>query len=823
MTTLPARPALDRRTGSDVACSHCSLPVPAGLVEHASTEQFCCGACRIAYAAIRECGLDAYYELRRRLEVDPSPASASGSRFAEFDDPVFADRHIRPMPDGLRTCELYLEGVHCAACVWLVERLTRVVPGVVAARLDLGRSLVTLVWDPNAAELSAVARGLDRLGYRPHPATQHHARESRRQADRAALIRIGVAGACMGNVMLLAAALYSGMLDGIEESTRHAFRLLSAAIGLVAIFWPGRVFFQGALAAMRARTWHLDMPIAIALGAGTVTGVFFAIRGEGEIYFDSVTMLVFLLLFGRWLQERGMRAAADSIDLRNALTPATTHRVDADGTCRDVPTDAIEAGDTVEVRVGETCPVDGVIVRGTSHIDQAVLTGEPRPIAVGVGDAVPAGAVNTASVLRVRAEAVGVNTRIGRVLESIARLSRERLPVIGRAERVAKPFVVTVTSLAALCMLIWLHKGWEIALDHTTALLIVACPCALALATPLVTAVAIGDAAKRGRLIKGADVFDRMRLCNRVFLDKTGTVTRGRFAVLSIAGDEGVVPLAAAIERETPHPIAIAIADLDGALTAAETTVTIGRGVAGVIEGVRVAVGQRAFVESTVGTACGHLVADAAAATGAGHTAVFAADSTGRAAVIALGDQIRDDAPALIADLHARGKRVSILSGDDPATVRLIAAGLGLEEADALGGMSPDGKLAAIESALETGPVAMVGDGVNDAAALAKATCGIAVHGGAEASLAAADVYITADDLDQIVQLADSSGKIVSAVKTCLAVSLSYNIAASSLALAGLMSPLIAAFLMPTSSLTVVLLALGLGRSASKRTQEPGP
>ncbi len=817
MTTLPAHPAADRRAeATDVACTHCSLPVPAGLVEHGAEQQFCCGACRIAYAAIRECGLDAYYDLRRRLEADATPASASGHRFAEFDDEVFAERHVRTMPDGLRTCELYVEGVHCAACVWLVERLSRVVPGVVGARLDLGRSLVSLVWDPTRVELSAVARGLDRLGYRPHPATQRRARESRKQADRASLIRIGVAGACAGNVMLLAAALYSGMLDGIEDSTRHAFRLLSAGIGLVAILWPGRVFFQGALAALRARTWHLDMPIAIALGAGTVTGVIFALRGEGEIYFDSVTMLVFLLLFGRWLQERGMRAAADSIDLRNALTPTTTHRVETDGTCRDIPTEAVEAGDTVEVRVGETCPVDGVVVSGTTHIDQAVLTGEPRPIAVGEGDAVPAGAVNTTSVLRVRAQAVGAETRIGRVLDSIARLSRERLPVIGRADRVAKPFVIVVTSLAALCMLIWLHRGWELALDHATALLIVACPCALALATPLVTAVAIGDSARRGRLIKGADVFDRMRLCSRVFLDKTGTVTQGRFEVRSISGDRCLVPLAAAVERETPHPIAGAIAALDVSREASEVEVRIGQGVAGTVDGARVAVGKRGYVEAMTGTDCECLTADAAAAIGLGQSAVFVADSSGRCAVIALGDEIREDARAMIDELKAGGRRVSILSGDNPDTVRLIAARLGLGPEDAIGGMSPDEKLGVIEHALLEGPVAMVGDGVNDAAALAKATCGIAVHGGAEASLAAADVYITEDDLGQITDLADGSHRVVRAVKACLTVSLGYNTVAASIALAGLMSPLLAAVLMPASSLTVVLMALGLGRSAAR-------
>ncbi|MEL6498405.1 MAG: heavy metal translocating P-type ATPase [Planctomycetota bacterium] len=816
MTTLPAQAGLQRSVKADTRCTHCGLPVPAGLVERNSEKQFCCGACRIAYAAISECGLDAYYELRRRIDADPTPASASGRRFAEFDDHAFSDRHVREMPDGLLTCELYLEGVHCAACVWLVERLPRVVPGVIAARLDLGRSLVTLVWDPSRVELSAVARGIDRLGYRPHPATQRHARESRKQADRAALVRIGVAGACIGNVMLLAAALYSGMLDGIDEQTRHAFRLLSAAIGLVAIFWPGRVFFRGAFAAFRARTWHLDMPIAVALGAGTTSGVFFAVRGTGEIYLDSVTMLVFLLLFGRWLQERGMRAAADAIDLRNALTPRTSHRVEPDGSCTDVPTDAINVGDTVEVRPGGTCPVDGRVATGASYIDRAVLSGEPRPMRVVVGDAVAAGSVNTSSVLRIRAEAVGVDTKIGQVLESIGRLSRERLPVIGRADRVAKPFVIAVVSLATLCMALWFHRGWEIALDHSTALLIVACPCALALATPLLTAIAIGESARRGRLIKGADVFDRMRACTRIFLDKTGTLTKGNFKVQSVSGDTGLLPLAAAIERCTPHPIASAIADLDDALTCSESTVTVGRGVCGTVGGVRVAVGQREFAESATGTDCAGHARDASTAIQNGHTAVYCADSLGRSALIALGDELRDDAPQLIASLRDRGYAVSILSGDDSAIVRSIAVRLGLDPNDAMGGMSPEDKLQAVDAALEHQQVAMIGDGVNDAAALAKATCGIAIHGGAEASLAAADVYVTSDDLGHIAALADSSRGVIAAIKTCLAVSLSYNIIAAGLALGGLMSPLLAAVLMPASSLTIVIMALTLGRSASK-------
>lgn len=810
MSAIP-RPKDLTSESSRTACTHCGLPVPAGLVEPDAAEQFCCGACRIAFAAISECGLDAYYDLRRRLADDSVPASASGARFAEFDDPTFAARHVDAMPGDTLACDFYLEGVHCAACVWLVERLSRVVDGVIDARLDLGRSLVRVTWDPSRVALSAVARGLDRLGHRPHPATQRHARESRRRADREALIRIGVAGACMGNVMLLAAALYSGMLDGIEDSTRHGFRLLSAAIGLLAVAWPGRVFFRGAIAALRARTWHLDMPIAIALGAGAITGTFHAIRGEGEIYFDSVTMLVFLLLFGRWLQERGVRAAADSLDLRSSLTPATAHRLGINGEITDVPSDTIEIGDEIEIRVGETSPVDGTVVAGESRIDQAVLTGEPRPVSVGAGDAVPAGSVNTSAVLRVRADAVGGDTRIGRVLDSIARLSRERLPVIGRADRVAKPFVITVSTLAALCLLLWSPTGWEPALEHATALLIVACPCALALATPLVTAVAIGTSARRGRLIKGADVFDRLRGCRRVFLDKTGTVTLGRFAVRVSEGAAEVLPLAAAIERGVLHPIADAIAELDQSHTADGVVVSIGEGVSGRVEGMAVAVGKRSFVERVTSTSCERLGVAAREASEQGLTPVFAADSTGRCLLLGLGDEIRPDARGMIEALRSRGIRVSLLSGDDPESVRIVGRSLGLGEADALGGMSPDDKLAAIEDALRAEPVAMVGDGVNDAAALAKSTCGIAVQGGAEASLAAADVYLTDDSLEQIDGLFTESSRVVNAVKACLTVSLSYNVVAASIALAGLMSPLFAAVLMPTSSLTVILMAIGLG------------
>ncbi|MFI4881610.1 MAG: heavy metal translocating P-type ATPase metal-binding domain-containing protein, partial [Phycisphaerales bacterium JB064] len=281
-------------------CAHCGLPSPVG-------ERFCCNGCQTAFEAISACGLEQYYALKQRLDNDRTPAEQGAGTFAEFDDPAFIARHASPMPDGLMRIELYVQGVHCAACLWLLERLPTVVGGLRSVELDLARRTALVIWNPAETSLSRIARSFGQFGYPPHPVEPSAARDARRMEDRAYLIRIGVAAACAGNVMLLAFALYSGHFDSIAEPYRSAFRYLSAAIGLLALLWPGRVFIRGAMAAVRTRTWHLDTPIAIALIAGTLAGLYAVALDTGEIYFDSITMLIFLLLIGRWLQMRQQR------------------------------------------------------------------------------------------------------------------------------------------------------------------------------------------------------------------------------------------------------------------------------------------------------------------------------------------------------------------------------------------------------------------------------------------------------------------------------------------------------------------------------------
>ncbi|MCW5776776.1 MAG: heavy metal translocating P-type ATPase, partial [Phycisphaeraceae bacterium] len=318
-------------------CAHCNLPVPAGLVEPGTERQFCCEACRTVFAVIHGCGLERYYALRESLaEGAGGPARTTGAHYEEFDDDAFTRAFVREGDARLLSAELFLEGVHCAACVWLVERLPRLVPGVAEARLDLGRSLVRIAWDPSRVRLSEIARALDRLGYAPHPARDARAREAARREDRRFLVRIAVAGAIAGNCMLLALALYSGMVSGIEAEFRQFFRWTSLGLGLLSLAWPGRVFFRGALASIRARAPRLDLPIAIGLAAAGIVGVVNVLRGDGDVYFDALTVLVFLLLSGRWLQHRQQRSAADAVELLYSLAPAWARLVGPDGASRRV-------------------------------------------------------------------------------------------------------------------------------------------------------------------------------------------------------------------------------------------------------------------------------------------------------------------------------------------------------------------------------------------------------------------------------------------------------------------------------------------------------
>jgi Cu2+-exporting ATPase len=786
---------------SMTACAHCGTAVPAGR-----DNEFCCAGCAIVYSAIREHGLDRFYALRG----EAVPATTSEASYGELDDPAFARIHVATGPDGFARTALYLEDLRCGACAWLVERTPRCVPGTVEVRVDLGRGRADVTWDTAQTRLSAIASHLDRIGHVVHPYRGLDRDAQRRREDRALLVKIGVAGAAAGNLMLLAIALYAGLFGGMQMADTQFFRWASMVIAIPALGFAATPFFTTALGALRARRLHLDLPLSIGIASGLVWGAANVIRATGEIYFDSLAMLVFLLLVARWIVLRHQRRASTAAELLLALTPSRARRIDGDHIV-EVPIEAIAPGDLVEVRVGDRVPVDGTIADGRSSVDSGLLTGESRPVDVGPGDRVHAGTVNIVAPITARVVAVGEATRIGALVAKVDALSSRRADIERLVDRVAGRFVAAVTIVAIATFIVWTALvSAATGAERAISLLVVTCPCALALATPLAVTVALGRAARRGILIKGADALERLATPGVLYLDKTGTLTEGKLAVASWHGPRAVAPMAAAIERGSNHPIARALlAFVPVTPIAEQIRAELGHGIAGDVDGRRVVVGSPAWVAATTArrrpSALDAAIEDV---TRIGHTPVSIAIDGVEVAVAGLADPIRPDARAAIDSLRARGWRPRIMSGDDSRVVDHVGDALGIPACERAGNITPEGKLAVVQAARARGPVVMIGDGVNDAAAIAAATCGIAVSGAAEIAIEAADIYMRSTSIASIADTAGGAAATLSTIRRSLRLSLAYNLVAGTLAVAGIIHPLVAAIMMPASSLTVLASSL---------------
>lgn len=789
-------------------CDHCGIPVPADAppVEGEAAGHFCCSGCATAYALIHSCGLEAFY----RMSDEVRPVDAPPLRYAEFDRADFLRAHTLAAPGGELIATLGIDGMHCASCVWLLERLPQIVPGVVEARVNWRRATLVVRWNPQQAQLSAIADRVAKLGYRPFPLTSGSTGRGDTSNNRGRIIQLALAFAAAGNNMLIATGLYLGAFSHMSDGMLALLRWASCVVGVFSLLGPGRTFFTGALASIRSRSPHMDLPVALGLAIGGVAGLFNTLTGRGEVYFDTLSVLVFLLLLGRWLQMRQQDRAASALDVLYRVTPRIAHRVDDDGV-HDVPGDVLQVGDLVEVRVGDVVPADGDIVGGTTTCDQSVLTGESAPVTLGVGDDAAAGTTNLGSVIRVRVRAVGSDTRIGSVLEEVEKASAERAPIVRFADRIAGWFVAYVLVAAGITFTAWTVAGADTAVDHTVALLIVACPCALGLATPLAISVALGRAARRKILVKGGEALQRMSEPGRLWLDKTGTVTQGAMRVVDWTGSDADFARLAALEAQVVHPIATAVVahakrrGLELPVAQAESGVG---GITGHAGGHELVAGHAGFVDEACGAELPpEFMSRAKAWVEQGYSPLFVARDGEVVGAAALGDPLREDAKSTVAELQRRGWTVGILSGDHPSVVRSVGAQLGLAPEDCRGGLLPRDKVRIVEQR-GSGPTVMVGDGVNDSAALMAASVGVAVRNGAEASMRAAPVYLARPDLGALLELLDGAKNTVGTIRLTLATSLGYNAIAVTVAALGFMTPLVAALLMPASSLSVIAVAV---------------
>ncbi len=831
----------NQATIREVKCTHCGLPVPAGLVESERTQQFCCNGCASAWNLIHNCGLEAFYQMvdpddgSRSLRStrgmrDESERRTSANAYVEYDAPVFLEKYAKPAGSEQLAVELLIDGIHCGACVWLLEKLPAVLPGVVDAKVNWVKRSLVLRWYQSQVPLSEIARTLARLGYRPAPMIPGVHQTRWQSRNRQHLVGIGVAAACALNNMMVSAALYFGMYAHMTVGMSNLMRVASGVVGAVALIGPGRVFLKSAASAIAVRTPHMDLPIALGLTVGTVAGWFNVIRGTGEIYFDSLSVLVFLLLLGRWIQFRQQAKAADAIELLYRLTPQKTRRI-VGGKTEEVLVDLVVADDRLHIFPGDLFPVDGEIVTGSTLVDESILTGESVPGNKSDGDPVMAGTQNLQSAVVIAARKIGQETRLGKIAKLVEDASLQKPAVVQWANRVGGYFVIGVTALASLTFIFWVKTDPAVAVDRAVALLIVACPCALALATPLAIAVALGRAAQQQIMVKGGDVLQALQTPGKIWLDKTGTLTEGQLRVVHWHGDTQSLPAIGALEKLFSHPVAAALvdfADHDEQYTVQYSQVYPGMGIRGVVrcpEGqgdrVEIYLGNQKLVQQEKFEISDAWLTIARQTVERCCSPCWVVVDGRVVAIAAMGDRIRGDAVRCLAYLRGRGWEIGILSGDQQAVVSQVASNLGIDAAEALGGMTPEEKLSVVSQAAAVGNVIMIGDGVNDSAALAAAPVGIAVQNGAEVSLAAAPVYLGRAGLEPLIKLFAISDSATVTMRTNLIVSLGYNLLFAALAFAGYINPLVAAILMPISSLTVVFLSLASGVTSGNYQSQP--
>jgi Cu2+-exporting ATPase len=812
--------AITKSQTSIPACVHCDLPVPLGLIDSDKKEQFCCSGCKTAYSLIHQCGLDYYYTLRDKTSGSDGLTSNnlhdSQNLFEHFDDSTFTDSYVRKVSkltkDGHEKefcfTQLYLEGVHCPACVWLIEQLPQLEQGVLEVTLDYSRARASITWDPDITSLSKIARGINSLNYKPHPFRGADRDELRRVEERRLLARIAVAGACGGNVMILAVCLYSGMLSGIEKQYWSLFRWVSFGLTIPTMLYSASIFFKGALATLRAKQLHMDLPITIGITIGFLASAINTIRGSGEVYFDSLNVLVLLLITGRWLQFRGQRIASERSEVLYSLLPSAAHLLE-NGIVRDVALESITPGQEIRLLPGETVPVDAVILEGSSMIDLSALTGESCPVHMEPGDKLHAGLLNLESPLDLEVSATGENTRLGRLSRLVEESSKGKAPIALLADKISGYFVAAVLILAFVGFLLGLSHGLEEAFSRFISLLIISCPCALGLATPLALASALGSATKLGIYIKSGNVIEAITRAKSVVFDKTGTLTQGQFSVVEWYGNSNVKHAVRAIEVHSTHAIAQAfvrslVPKDEARYEASNVKETFGAGICGDVGCSRYFIGSVKLL-SAAGIEIPQRFEDAAKGFArAALTPIFIAENKMLVAVAALGDPLQPTAERCVGSYKDNGFDTHLLSGDEPTVVNQVAQRLGVAAQNVRGAQSPEDKLARVEALAPAG-VLMFGDGVNDAAALGAATVGVAVHGGIEASVLAADVFFVKSDIRLAELLLDGAKRTMAVIKRNLAISLAYNVIGAGLALSGYIGPLAAAIIMPISSLSVVL------------------
>lgn len=810
------------------SCFHCGLPNPAAPPYQAEIagqrQDFCCPGCQAVAQAIDRAGLADYYRHRSQPGAKAQDVSVLLKEAALYDQPLVQQGFVQA--DGEhKSAYLIIEGLACAACVWLNERHVRHLPGVIEADINYSTARARVVWDDSRIQLSEIMAAIAAIGYRAYPFDPEK-REQILEGERKTLLRrIFVAGLGMSQVMMISIGLYAGAHYGIEHDMRVFLQYVALLFTLPVMVYAAWPFLAGAWRDLRGFRAGMDVPVSLGLLATFAASVLATVRQEGAVYYDTVTMFVFFLLGARFLEMTARRKAAHAADVLSRVIPALARRQTAAGV-QWVAVADLALGDCLLVQPGEVIPVDAELLEGQGDVDESLITGESRPVSKRPGDTLTGGTVNQDGLLRLRVTRLGEEMVVHQIMRLLDRAQAERPAIAHLVDRAAGWFVLAVLLLALAAGLYWAATDPARAYWIVVSILVVTCPCALGLATPVALTAATGRLAQAGVLCSRGRALETLAGVTHVVFDKTGTLSEGKYRLReswvapgATAAWESALALAALSE----HLLSVALRDSakPTALAAVQDALNVpGAGIEGVLAGRRHRLGKPAFVADLAGA----LPADGQEALShyqqAGLSLVALGCEGQWLALFALGDRLRADAVSALRQLREMGYAVTLLSGDHAGAVALAAAEVGVDDWRA--DLGPQDKLVRLHEMQAKGAVVcMLGDGVNDAPVLAGAQVSMAMGAGTALARNSADMVLLSNRLRDVpftLRMARDTHRII---RQNLTWALVYNILALPAAMAGLLQPWMAAIGMSLSSLVVVANAMRLARGSRAESSNP--
>jgi len=795
------------------SCYHCGLPVEQEnqftAVINDEKHQFCCFACQTVCQTIYQSGLESFYQKTPEGEsIAPPPEQLNDATSFDSDE-VQAD-YVDALADT-RTINLLVEGIHCAACIWLIEQTLSKHEAVIKAEANLTSKQLRLSWNNASAPLSELLKQLALVGYKAVPFDPETAEGALAKRHRGMLYRMAFAGFSMMNLMWISIALYSGANSG---EFRNWFHWIGFIIATPTLAYSGYPFFKSAWAGIRRGYLTMDLPIAIGASVTFLYSTYITVTDSvaGEVYFDTVVNFLFVILVGRYLEAISKREALSSTTRLLELQPKLATVIEGE-TAKVIPVRNVGIGSFVLVKPGEKIPVDGIVVAGQSDVDESMLTGETVPVLKNINTQVVAGSINGEGAITIRAEHVLRNTALAKIIDLMEQAQASKAPIQALTDRIVPWFVLITLSLATATFLYWYQIDFDVALLAATSVLIITCPCALGLATPMSVAVSSGVGAQLGILIKQGLALETLSKVTHFVFDKTGTLTYGELRLVAIFSNshyqnERVVQLAASVEQQSEHPVAKAIVnyalDKKLKLIGLEEFISFpGEGVQASIDSQLVRVGTAAWVNKQNISLDKALLLQAEQQEKKGVTCVFVLIDNELAGLLGFSDCLREDATEVIKQLQQDQIGITVLSGDKKTVVETITAPFGdvARQSEVL----PKDKSDVVKQLQQQGEVvAMVGDGINDSPALVQADVSLAMASGTDVSIESADIVLSHQSFKNVIKARRLASATLHTIKQNIMLSFLYNIIMIPLAMLSLVNPLVAALTMPLSSLLVI-------------------